>query len=325
MAISETSSIPAWHSERRPLGSGDLAALLVWTAAIAVFFWDAVSFQKALFYFDITEINYPYRHFLADEIRLGRFSRWCPGLYCGMPLYSESQAGYLHPLKYLLYPWMATWKAFNLDTILSVWLTGVGTYGWLRRHVGPQGALTGAAIFGLSGYAWAHLIHTSMINALPSVPLVVWAIEWSWDRGRRGRDRPRCGRPGLRGLRRAPARHRLHDRDARPVHPLPRTVRADRGRPARHPGHGRGSRGGLGLAISAVQWIPSKASRPLPATRWTLLGRPHLRLLAPRAPAHAGHSRSLWDPRSRHRLDGRLLPLPRDEHLCRPDRPGSGR
>ena len=37
----------------------------------------------------------------------------------------------------LLYPWLQTWQAFNLDTVLSVWLTGVGTYCWLRRHVGP--------------------------------------------------------------------------------------------------------------------------------------------------------------------------------------------
>ena len=93
--------------ERRPWGRGDLIALLVWTAAIAVFFWDSVSLRRALFYFDITEINYPYRAFFADELRAGRFSRWCPGLYCGMPLFSESQAGYLHPLKYLLYPWLA--------------------------------------------------------------------------------------------------------------------------------------------------------------------------------------------------------------------------
>ena len=107
----------------------------------------------------------------------GRFSRWCPGLYCGLPLFSESQAGYLHPFKYLLYPWLETWQAFNLDTVLSVWLTGVGTYLWLRRHVGPAGALTGAAVFGLSGYVWGHLIHTSMINALASVPFVIWGLE----------------------------------------------------------------------------------------------------------------------------------------------------
>ena len=147
--------------------------------------------SESLFYFDITEINYPYRDFFARELRAGRFSRWCPGLFCGLPLYSESQAGYLHPLKYLLYPWLPTWQAFNLDTVLSVWLTGLGTYGWLRRHVGPSGALTGAAVFGLSGFVWAHLIHTSMTNALASVPFVFWALEVAWDRGRLVADRAR--------------------------------------------------------------------------------------------------------------------------------------
>ncbi len=166
--------------ERRPWGYSDLVALLVWTAAIAGFFWDTVSLRKALFYFDITEINYPYRAFFAEELRAGRFSRWCPELYCGMPLFSESQAGYLHPFKYLLYPWLATWQALNLDTVLSIWLTGVGTFLWLRRHVGPAGALTGAGILGLSGFTWGHLIHTSMINALASLPFVIWGLEYSW-------------------------------------------------------------------------------------------------------------------------------------------------
>jgi hypothetical protein len=170
--------------ERRPWGYADLIALLFWTAAIAGFFWDSVSLQKALFYFDITEINYPYRAFFADELRAGRFSRWCPGLYCGLPLFSESQAGYLHPFKYLLYPWLASWQALNLDTVLSVWLTGAGTYCWLRRHVGPTGALTGAAILGLSGFTWGHLIHTSMINALASLPFVIWGLEHAWESGR---------------------------------------------------------------------------------------------------------------------------------------------
>ncbi len=165
-------------------GWGDLAALLIWTAAVAWLFRQAVTLRGALFYFDITEINYPYRSFFAEELRAGRFSRWCPWLYCGMPLYSESQAGYLHPLKYLLYPWMETWKAFNFDTVLSIWLTGLGTHGWLRRHVRPAAALTGASLFGLGGFTWAHLVHTSMINALASVPFVIWGLEWSWERGR---------------------------------------------------------------------------------------------------------------------------------------------
>jgi hypothetical protein len=174
----------SWTPSPRPWGPGDALALLAWTLAIAAFFRDVVALRAALFYFDVTEINLPYRDFFADELKAGRLSFWFPGLYCGMPLYSESQAGYFHPLKPLLYPWMESWQAFGLDTVLSIWLTGLGAFGWLRRHVGPIGALTGAALFGLSGFMWAHLIHTSMINALASVPIAIWALEVAWDGGR---------------------------------------------------------------------------------------------------------------------------------------------
>ena len=175
---------PIWEDEHRPWGLGDLVALAAWTAVVAAFFGDVAILKGALYDFDVTEINYPYRDFLARELKAGRFSRWCPGLYCGLPLFSESQAGYLHPLKYLLYPWMETWRAFNLDTVLSVWLAGLAAFGWLRRHVGPEGALAGAGVFGLGGFMWAHLIHTSWINALCGPPLVVWALEAAWERGR---------------------------------------------------------------------------------------------------------------------------------------------
>jgi len=243
--------------ERRPWGWGDLVALLVWTVAIAGFFWDVVSLRRALFYFDITEINYPYRAFFAEELRAGRFSRWCPGLYCGLPLYSESQAGYLHPLKYLLYPWMETWQAFNLDTVLSIWLTGLGTYLWLRRHAGPAGALTGAAIFGASGYVWGHLIHTSMVNALASVPFVVWGLEASWASGRwRG--------AVLGGLALAIQVFAGHLQDALltiglvGLYSLYRAA-TERGWRSRVRTVGMAvALVGVGILLSAVQWVPSK-------------------------------------------------------------------
>ncbi len=248
---------PAWRFERRPWGPADLVALAVWTGAIVVFFWKAVSLQEAFFYFDITEINYPYRDFFARELRAGRFSRWHPGLYCGFPLYSESQAGYFHPLKYLLYPWLATWKAFNLDTILSVWLTGVGAYGWLRRHVGSSGALTGAAVFGLSGFVWAHFVHTSMINALASVPLLFWALEAAWEGGRL---RPLA----LGALAMACQVFAGHLQDtiltagALGLYSLYRSA-TERGGRARFAVLGlAGGLVVLALVISAVQWIPSK-------------------------------------------------------------------
>ena len=246
-----------WTPERRPWGWGDALALAVWTAAIVVFFREALLFGRAFFYFDVTEINYPYRDFLAQEIRLGRFARWMPGLFCGLPLYAESQAGYWHPLKYLLYPWMPTWRAFNLDTILSVWLTGVGTYGWLRRHVGPAGALTGAALFGAGGFVWAHLIHTSMINALASVPFVIWMLEVAWDGGRlRG--------VALGGLALACQVFAGHLQDTFltagivGLYALHRALTEPTRRGRLRALAMAGGLVGVGIAVSAVQWIPSK-------------------------------------------------------------------
>ena len=180
----DTDQPPIWTPDPRRWGREDALAIVVWLGGLIAFFWDAVSLRKALFFFDITEINYPYRDFLANELKAGRFSRWFPGLYHGLPLFAESQAGYLHPLKYVLYPWLATWEALNLDTVGSIALTGLAMYGWMRRHVGPAGALTAASVFGLSGFVWAHMIHTSMNNALISVPLIFWALEVSWDGGR---------------------------------------------------------------------------------------------------------------------------------------------
>ncbi len=241
---------------KTPWGRADVLALLAWTAALVLFFWDAVTLRRALFYFDITEINYPYRDFLAGELRAGRFSMWCPGINNGLPLYAESQAGYWHPLKFLVYPWMATWKAFNLDTIGSVWLTGLATYGWLRRHVGPSGALTGAALFGLSGFVWAHLIHTSMINALISVPLVFWALEASWDGGRaRG--------VALGALALACQVFAGHLQDtiltagAIGIYAIYRAATAPGVRAKGSILGFAGLLGALGVAVSAIQWVPS--------------------------------------------------------------------
>ena len=179
-----TNGVSAAQFQRRPWGRGDLVALLVWTLAIAAFFWDAVRLQARLFYFDITEINYPYRAFFAEELRGGPVLAVVPG-----PL--------LRPAALQREPGGISASAQVPALSLAGDLAGVqprhgaldladrrGDLLWLRRHVGPAGALTGAAVFGLSGFAWGHLIHTSMINALASVPFVIWGLEWSWESGR---------------------------------------------------------------------------------------------------------------------------------------------
>src|SRR5262245_44556607 len=115
---------PTWEARPARWGWADLLALATLVAAVVWVFREVLLEGRALFYFDISEINLPYRDFVASEWRAGRFSRWHPGLYCGMALFSESQAGYLHFLK-PLYLFLPTWRAFGLDTSLSVLLTGL--------------------------------------------------------------------------------------------------------------------------------------------------------------------------------------------------------
>ena len=183
MSVAAAPGPTKWSADPPRWGWPDALAISFLIGAVIWVFREVLIGGRALFYFDITEINIPYRDFLASEWRAGRFSRWHPGLYDGMALFSESQAGYLHFLKplYLVLP---TWRAFALDTSLSVLLTGLAAYAWLRRHVGSAGALTGSAVFSLGGFVWAHLVHTSMINAMVSVPVALWALEVAWSGGR---------------------------------------------------------------------------------------------------------------------------------------------
>ena len=82
----------------------------------------------------------------------------------------------------------------------------------------------------------------------------------------------------------------------------------------------------LGVALSAVQWVPSKELLDRsPRAGGLSWGDLTYRVVEPRTPADAGRPRGVRDARPRYRLDGRLLPLPRDERLPRPDRAGPGR
>ena len=164
----------------------DALALSLFGIAILAYFSPLILSKGALFYFDVTEINYAYRHYFAETLKSGRLAFWCHRLYNGLPLFAESQAGYFHPLKFIFYPWMSTWAALGYDMVASLTITGLGTYVWLRRHAHPAGALAGALISVFGGFTWAHFVHTSMINALAAVPWIIWGLERSWRTGRFG-------------------------------------------------------------------------------------------------------------------------------------------
>ena len=135
-----------------------------------------------------------------------------------------------------------------------------------------------------------------MINALASVPFVIWGLEYSWSSGRwrgvvLGAIALACqafaghlqdtlltaGLVGLYGLYRA-------------------ATESDWPRRGRAIGMAV-ALAGLGILLSAVQWVPSKELLDRsPRAAGLVVGRPDLWVVAPRAAADHGRARSLWHP-----------------------------
>ena len=164
-----------------------------------------------------------------------------------------------------------------------------------------------------------------MINALASVPFVIWGLEWSWAAGRwRG--------AVLGGLALACQVFAGHLQDAlltvvpgRPLRPL---SRGDRARPegaARRPRRWRRSWSVVGVLVSAVQWVPSKElldrSPRAGGLTWDdlIFGSWHPELLPTLVVREAYGTRA----RDTDWMDG-YLSLSRDERLPGPDRHGPG-
>ena len=302
-----------------------LVALLAWTAALAAFFRDVVGLRRALFYFDITEINYPYRDFLARELR-------------GRPVLALVPRPLLRPAAVQREPGGLPAPAEVPALPLAADLAGVeprhgavglaGGAGGLRLAAPPRRAGRGADRRGGLRPGRVHLGAPGphQHDQRPDErPVRLLGARGGVERGPAAWRGAGGAGPGVPGLRGPLAGHDPHGGGRGPVCALPRGDRAWREGSARGGGdggrHGRPGDGAGGRAVGPLEG----AARPLAPRRRAHLGRADLRLVVPRAAAHAARPRGLRHPRPRHRLDGRLLSLPGDGRLPGRHRAGPGR
>jgi len=167
-----------------PLGRRDLAPCALIAGIIIAAFWPVVSLQRALFYFDITDLNLPFRHFYGHWISQGRFPLWTESIYCGYPIFAEGQAGALYPLNLLLFTCLPSWVAMNLSTVGH--LLGLCLFGYLffRGLASPAGAFTGALALGLNAFVVQRLIHTAPLHQMTWAPLLFWIVDRAFQTGR---------------------------------------------------------------------------------------------------------------------------------------------
>jgi hypothetical protein len=153
-------------------------------AAVAAFFWKIVTFQGALFFFDLIQFTVPIREFFFKNIAHGRFPLWSQEICGGFPLFDEGQMGPLYLPNYLLFTWLPGWWALNASAVLHAAGGALGAHFYLKRSHSAAASAIGAMTFVLAFPIVAHLVHFMFFEAACLMPWLFLFADRFLEKGR---------------------------------------------------------------------------------------------------------------------------------------------
>jgi len=151
--------------------------LLVMAAALVLYFQSLLFLKKVPWVADIKTYYLPNWKYLAASLRSGGFSFWCPGIYCGFPLFADSEMGLFYPLNLIFFLLPST-AGFNYCLVFHYLLGGCFAYLYLRRlGCGRPASLFSAVPFVLGGFFLAHMVHPNAVATAAWMPLFLYLLE----------------------------------------------------------------------------------------------------------------------------------------------------
>ncbi|MDI6874972.1 MAG: glycosyltransferase [Actinomycetota bacterium] len=151
--------------------------LLLLAGTVFLFFRQLLLLRKVPWISDIRNYYLPNWKYLSGLLRSGDFSFWCSGIYCGFPLFADSEMALFYPLTppFMLLPSTA---GFNYFLVLHYLLGGCFLYLYCRLlRLGRSASCFAAAPFMLSGFFLAHLVHPNVVATLAWIPLFLYLLE----------------------------------------------------------------------------------------------------------------------------------------------------
>lgn len=119
----------------------------------------------------------PLRIVAARAWRSGSVPGWDPWAFGGSPLLSLHQSAVFYPPNLVALVLPVT-TAHNLVVAGSFAVGGAGAYLLCRRlHGDHAGAAVAGASFGLSGFLFGHVVHTSIVASAVWLPWALWGFE----------------------------------------------------------------------------------------------------------------------------------------------------
>lgn len=125
---------------------------------------------------DVLHFNLPLKEILSTSLKNKEWPLWTPNLAGGFPILAEGQIGTFYLPNLVLFRFLPTIIAFNLNLIISYSLSFWGTFLFAKSLKLPNIAcLFSAVVFTFSGFLSVHLNHLNLIQAACLMPLILWA------------------------------------------------------------------------------------------------------------------------------------------------------
>jgi hypothetical protein len=129
---------------------------------------------------DQLTLHLPLRTMLLSSWESGNVPAWNPYLFGGFPFAADPHVTAFYPPHRLL-AFVTDSPARHLSWALALHLSlaATGAYVFLRRECSAWGALSGALVWGLSGFLLSHTVHPGLVAALAWTGWAAYALDRS--------------------------------------------------------------------------------------------------------------------------------------------------
>lgn len=144
---------------------------------IIFYFLPSLLLRRFPYVGDIRNYYYPGWAYFSQALRAGNLPLWCRGIYCGFPLFADSELALFYPLNLLLFQ-MPTQAGFYYSLALHFLLGAWFSYAYCRRiRLGKAASVFASLSFTLGGFFLSHMVHPNVVATSAWMPLFLYCLE----------------------------------------------------------------------------------------------------------------------------------------------------
>ncbi len=156
--------------------------ILVFFIVLAVAYFHKIIFGMGDLWEDLLYQEYPFRVFAKSMLSSFKFPHWVPYTFGGMPFFAALQPGVLYPgnlvLSVLPVNEKGLWYLIQVSIAIHLIIGALSMYIYAQyRERSKLASIYAAISFMFCGFFITHLIHSTMINVIVWLPLIVFFME----------------------------------------------------------------------------------------------------------------------------------------------------